>query len=135
MKARPSSLWNLSGEFTVASLVLLPLAILTPGGLAFPVNSLTVTLVLYLALGSSVFGYGLYFVLLERAGPSRANVVAYLNPVVGLVVGFLFLGESVTTAELGGFGLILFAVALLQRERRRSLTAQGIQGPGGPQHS
>jgi len=116
---RPSNLWNLSGEFGVASLVLLPLALLTPGGLAFPVTPVTVGTLLYLALGSSVLGYGLYFHLLQRTGPSHANVVAYLNPVVGLTVGLLLLGESVTAVELSGFGLIVLSVAVLQWERQR----------------
>ncbi|HKS59260.1 MAG TPA: EamA family transporter [Thermoplasmata archaeon] len=117
---KPSGLWNLTGEFGVATIILVPLALLTPGGLAFPVNAITVGTLIYLAIGSSVFGYGLYFVLLERVGPARANVVAYLNPIVGLSVGFLLLGESVTPLELGGFALILLAVASLQLERRRA---------------
>jgi drug/metabolite transporter (DMT)-like permease len=117
---RPAGLWNLSGELGIATLLLLPLALVTPGGLTFPVSALTVGTLVYLAIGSSVFGYGLYFVLLQRAGPTRANVVAYLNPVVGLTVGIIALQEAVSLPELAGFVLILLAVALIQLEGRRT---------------
>jgi probable blue pigment (indigoidine) exporter len=125
-----AGLWNLTGQLGVASLILLPLTALAPGGFSFPVTPLTLGTLLYLAVGSSAIAYGLFFVLLHRVGPARASMVAYLNPAVGLTVGWLALGESITPAELGGFGLILLAVALLQVERRR--TASSAPTPVGP---
>jgi probable blue pigment (indigoidine) exporter len=122
---RASSLWNLTGEFGIASLVLLVPALLLPGGLTFPVTTVTIGMTLYLAVGASVLGYGLYFHLLQRTGPARAMTVTYLNPLVGLTTGFLFLGESVTAMEIAGFALVLFAVLLLQLERRRALSGSG----------
>ncbi|HEV2318087.1 MAG TPA: DMT family transporter [Thermoplasmata archaeon] len=114
----PSGAWNLTGELGVATLFLLPIALLVPGGLAFPVTAVTIGTTIYLAVGASVLGYGLYFVLLQRAGPQRSNMVTYLNPVVGVSIGFLALGEGVTVLEILGFGLILLSIYLLRSERR-----------------
>jgi probable blue pigment (indigoidine) exporter len=128
---RAAGLWNLSGELAVASMILVPLAVVSPGGLSMPFTPLTTAMLLYLAIGSSAVGYGLFFVLLHRVGPSRASMVAYLNPAVGLTVGWLALGETVTAAEIGGLALILASVALLQSERRR-LPADTPKSPERP---
>jgi probable blue pigment (indigoidine) exporter len=111
----------LTGELGVATIVLLPIAALAPGGFQFPLTDVTIGTTLYLALGASVLGYGLYFVLLQRAGPQRSNMVAYLNPVVGVSIGFLALGEGVTILEVLGFGLILVSVYLLRSEHRKAI--------------
>jgi hypothetical protein len=48
-----------------------------------------------------------FFVLLTEAGPSRASVITYVNPVVAVTLGVAFLNESLGAASLAGLLLIL----------------------------
>ena len=55
----------------------------------------------------TALGFVLYFVLINEAGPARASLVTYLNPVVAVALGVAFLGESLTAAAIAGLLLIL----------------------------
>lgn len=45
--------------------------------------------------------------LIREAGPTRATVITYVNPAVAVAAGALFLDESLTTAVVVSFTLIL----------------------------
>ena len=49
----------------------------------------------------------MFFVLLTEAGPSRASVITYINPVVAVTLGVAFLNESLGAASVAGLLLIL----------------------------
>jgi drug/metabolite transporter (DMT)-like permease len=88
------------------------------------VPSLPVLLsLLGLGLLSTALAYVLYFTLNLDAGPQRASLVTYLNPMVALGLGVLVLGERVgPTAILGG-ALILAGSWLATRGRRPAVAA------------
>src|SRR6266550_2675238 len=48
-----------------------------------------------------------FFRLIAEAGPSRASVITYVNPLVAVVVGVLALGERLSLVSVAGLGLIL----------------------------
>ena len=62
------------------------------------------------------FGSGLAFVaffrLLARWGSTRSSLVAYVLPVVGIVLGVVFLHEAVGPVVLIGTGLVIGGIAL-----------------------
>jgi drug/metabolite transporter (DMT)-like permease len=62
---------------------------------------------LALALASTALAYLLYFRLIETLGPARALTVTFLIPVFGVLWGWIFLGEPVTSNTLCGCALIL----------------------------
>lgn len=66
-----------------------------------------------------VVGTGLAFVLMAtlvgRVGGPRASFITYLIPLVALVMGAVFLGESVTPIALVGAGLVVAASILASR--------------------
>jgi drug/metabolite transporter (DMT)-like permease len=68
-----------------------------------------------------VVGTGLIFIpyyrLIQRIGAPRTSVVAYLIPVFGVLLAWLFLGEPVTARMLLAGLLILGSVAISQRSR------------------
>lgn len=72
--------------------------------------------VLVVGVVSTAFAYPIYFGLIRTIGPVRANLVAYLVPVVAAVTGWLLLGEPVTLATGLGFLVVLAGVALLERD-------------------
>lgn len=66
-----------------------------------------------------VVGAGLAFALMAtlvgRVGGPRATFITYLIPVVSLVLGAVFLAETVTAPALAGVGLILAGAGLASR--------------------
>jgi drug/metabolite transporter (DMT)-like permease len=47
------------------------------------------------------------FALIAEAGPSRASVVTYINPVIAVALGVLFLDEGLGPGAIAGLVLIL----------------------------
>lgn len=119
----PQGYWGISSQFGTAALVLLGVVALGGPGQAFPITWVTVPGLLYLALVSSVLGFLIYYTLHDRVGPARANIVAYVNPIAGVTLGIVLLGEQVGAAELAGIALVIGALALLHQDRRRSVPA------------
>ena len=98
------------GSLTAASLFLAPFAWATwptvnPGPRAWAELA-------FLGVASSGLGFLLYFRLLRRIGPVRAMSVTFLNPVVAMASGALYLGESVTVQMLVGGVVVLLGTAL-----------------------
>lgn len=59
-----------------------------------------------------------FAMLVSRAGAPRASLVGYLVPMVAVVLGIVFLGESVSAVEFAGLGLILIAANFVGRSAR-----------------
>lgn len=68
--------------------------------------------VAFLGIASSGLGFLLYFRLLRRIGPVRAMSVTFLNPVVAMASGALYLGEDVTPQMLAGSAVVLLGTVL-----------------------
>lgn len=117
--ARPIDPWTLTAQFAMASVVL-ALASLIPGsgGFVLPLDRVTWEALLYLAAVASVLGYTIFFALLHRGGPTRASLVTYLAPPVGIAVGVGLLGESVSVSEVAGLVLIFVGLVVYDRARR-----------------
>jgi drug/metabolite transporter (DMT)-like permease len=80
--------------------------------------------VIWLGILGSGLAYLVYFRLLGSWGATRTALVAYVLPVVGIVLGFLVLGEPVDATLLLGTGLVIGGVALVNgRWGRRRLFA------------
>lgn len=60
-----------------------------------------------LAVLCTAVAFLLFFALIREAGPSRALVITYVNPVVAVVAGVVVLSEPLTTTTVVSFVLIL----------------------------
>jgi probable blue pigment (indigoidine) exporter len=110
--------WGLTVQFACASAFLAALAISPVAGPpVLPVNMAVVATLVWLALVPSVVGYTIYFRLHHRVGPTRANLVTYIGPVVGVAVGIGVFAEAVTAYEGVGFLLVIVGLVLLHRGR------------------
>jgi len=89
-----------------AALVRLPDALPSVAGLV----ALAVLGIVCTALGLVVF-----FQLIAAAGPTRASVITYINPLVAVLVGMVFLDERLGTMGAAGMVLILLGSWLSSR--------------------
>ncbi|HEV7232689.1 MAG TPA: DMT family transporter [Sphingorhabdus sp.] len=69
-----------------------------------------------LAIPSTAIAYFFYFRLIDSAGASNAMLVAFIMPVIAVILGVVALGETVETKELAGAALI--ALGLLAIDGR-----------------
>jgi drug/metabolite transporter (DMT)-like permease len=82
-----------------------------------PTWRLMVSLV-YLALCVSVFAYLLWFHLLNVSGATAASAYHFLMPPLGMVFGWLVLGERVAPADLIGIVPVAIGIYLVTRSPR-----------------
>jgi drug/metabolite transporter (DMT)-like permease len=103
-----------TGQVTASSLLLLPLAMAleTPWRLAAP-GPATVGALAGIGLLSTALAYQLYFRLLARAGATNVILVTLLIPVSAIVLGALFLGESLHVRHYLGMATIAAALLLI----------------------
>jgi drug/metabolite transporter (DMT)-like permease len=99
-------------------------AILTIGGLlggeggdvdvgAFSTKSLLA--LAYLVVVGSIVAFTAYSWLLSNAPISRVSTYAYVNPVIAVALGALFLSESVAAATIAGMALVIASVVVIVR--------------------
>lgn len=85
---------------------------------------LLLVLVILLAVGPSLLGFGLYNISLGRLPSSTANLIATAEPLFTALLAYLLLDELLGPSQLGGGLLILGGVLTLRlHERRRGAVA------------
>lgn len=73
--------------------------------------------ILYLIVFGSLIGFTAYMWLLRVAPPARVATYAYVNPIVAVFLGWLVLGEPVSSRTVVAAGIIIAAVALIVTTR------------------
>ncbi|WP_152599515.1 DMT family transporter [Hoeflea sp. BAL378] len=109
-----------TGQLTASSLIMLPFALVVDRPWTLPVPPMEViAAILALALLSTAFAYVLYFRILSVAGATSASLVTLLVPPSAILLGILFLGETLSLTEMLGLGLI--ALGLLSLDNRLAI--------------
>jgi len=67
----------------------------------------------YLVIIGAVVGYTAYIWLLRHCEPAKVATYAYVNPIVAVLLGAVFAGETLTMRALIAAGLIIGSVALV----------------------
>ena len=67
----------------------------------------------YLVVFGSIVGYSAYSYALARLPTAQAAVYAYVNPLVAVALGVLFLGEHPDLHVLGSLPLVLSGIYLV----------------------
>jgi drug/metabolite transporter (DMT)-like permease len=80
---------------------------------------------IYLVLIGAVIGYTAYIWLLRHCDPAKVATYAYVNPIVAVLLGTFFAGETVTVRTLIAAALIIGSVALI-------ITAQQLRARVAP---
>lgn len=67
----------------------------------------------FLIVVGSILGWGLYYLLTAKTSPLLASTWSYVSPVVAMIVGALWMGESFTVLSALGGVVVLIAVAIV----------------------
>jgi drug/metabolite transporter (DMT)-like permease len=108
------------GTMTVAALATAPIVFFTEGGLT-PLNTLDSRIILSvvtLGLVNTFIAYLFYYSVVRELGASRASMITYIVPPVGIVLGALLLQETVGPSLLIGAGLIFSGIAIVNLKVR-----------------
>jgi drug/metabolite transporter (DMT)-like permease len=103
-----------TGQLSAGALMMLPLALIVdrPWTDAFPPFT-ALGAIVALALFCTAFGYVLYFRLIDSSGATNALLVTLLVPPVAILLGALFLGESLAAQDFLGLALIALGLAAI----------------------
>jgi drug/metabolite transporter (DMT)-like permease len=88
-----------------AAVLLAPAALLTAPA-AMPSGEALMSMAV-LGVACSALAFLFMFALVAEAGPARAAVITYVNPVVAVTLGVVLLGEDITAGAVAGLLLIL----------------------------
>ncbi len=103
-----------TGQLTAGALMMLPIALVVdqPWTQAIPpIGALGA--ITALALVCTAFAYVLYFRLIDRAGATNALLVTLLVPPTAILLGALFLGETLAAQDFLGLALIALGLAAI----------------------
>ena len=113
-----------TGQLTASTLIMLPMAFIVDRPWMLPVPPVDViAAILALALVSTAFAYLVFFRILSVAGATSASLVTLLVPPAAILLGILFLGETLSLTETLGLGLI--ALGLLSLDNRLGIKRGG----------
>ena len=99
-------------QMTMGAIQLWLLAFIFERPLIVPTKLTTWVALLWLGLLGSCIAYIIYFYLLHRIGPTLVSMVTYIPPLVGMVLGILFLGEQVFWLSLVGALMIMAGIMI-----------------------
>ena len=103
-----------AGQVTASGLIMMPIALSLEGTQALSTASVqSWGAILGLALFSTSLAYIIYFKLLESAGATNLLLVTLLVPGSAILLGILFLNESITATQLAGLGLIALGLSAI----------------------
>lgn len=100
-------------EMITAGIVLLIAALLTGEQLTTMPDTAGLLAVAYLVVFGSIIAISAYMYLIRNVTPAVATSYAYVNPVVAVLLGTGFGGESLSPSEWLALGVIIFAVVLV----------------------
>ena len=103
---------------TIFALVLIPIAPFVLAGIDFAqVTAQAWIAALYLAVGVTIIGYMLWYWALGKGGIERVGLFQFLQPVSGVILAWVLLGERLTVSFAVASVLILFGVWFALRAR------------------
>jgi len=111
--ALPSGMMAGAIEMLAAGVVLLAASGITGERLTAMPTLSGLLAVSYLAIFGSVIAINAYMFLIRNTSPAVATSYAYVNPVVAVLLGTGFAGESLSPVEWLALGIIILAVVLV----------------------
>ncbi len=112
-------------QLFLAGLMLLPVSLLTEPALP-PLHSIQIAGYAYLCLIGAVLAYALWFRGISRLTPAAVSSLGLFSPLTAVVLGWIFLGQSISATGMAGFITVLISVYLMQN---RPATQPAVSAP------
>lgn len=78
----------------------------------------------YLIVAGSIVAFTAYVWLLHHESPTKVGTYAYVNPVVAVVIGYLFGGEPIGMRTIVGMLLVLVSVVVITTAPKKKATSK-----------
>lgn len=110
------------GQIGSAFAFVLPATLIVTGPLHLPTQPLTWVALLWLGILGSCLTTLVWFSLLNSVGPTRTSMTTYMFPLVGVLLGWIFLHEIPDWRLLVGGILVIVAVVIVNTRKITPLT-------------
>lgn len=105
------------GQMATAVFFIAPAMLIIESPFQFPILGKTYLALAWLGILGSCVAPLLWFALIHEIGPSRTNMVSYIFPLVGVVLGVIFLKESLDWRLFVGGALVLFGIIVVNTRK------------------
>ena len=107
-------------QMMIGAFVLLPYSLLFEQGQTIIWSFKSIMIVFYAGVIASSFAFVLWFYLLSREEGGNISISLLLVPVIGILFGWIFLGETLHFISFIGIILIVFAIGLVNKQDNQS---------------
>lgn len=108
-----------AGSLLAGAAILLPLALVIDQPWTLASSSESLMALLALAVFSTALAFAIYFRLIGTLGAVGTTTVSYLRVPVGVAIGILFLGESLSPTAWAGLILVVCGVVAMTLPERK----------------
>ncbi|MHC1781801.1 MAG: DMT family transporter [Anaerolineaceae bacterium] len=114
-------------QLSISTAMVWAVALALESPVTIPQLPLTWMALLWLGVLGSGIAYILFFGLLHSIGPTRTTTVTYIPPLVGTILGMLFLGEQITWQAVIGGLLVILGIVVVNLKQVPKITAVSSQ--------
>jgi drug/metabolite transporter (DMT)-like permease len=102
-----------AGSLLCGAAILVPLSLVVDRPWTLAPSASSMLALLGLAVFSTALAFVIYFRLIQTLGPVGTTSQAYLRAPIGVAIGVLFLGETLTSTAWIGLGCVVIGVAAM----------------------
>ena len=111
-----------AGSLLCGAAILIPLSLVVDRPWTLAPSASSMLALLALAVFSTALAFVIYFRLIQTLGSVGTTAQAYLRVPIGVAVGVVFLGESLTATAWIGLGCVVVGVAAMTIPPRKAAT-------------
>ena len=112
-----------AGSLLCGAAILVPLGLLVDRPWALTPSAQSVTALLGLSVISTALAFVIYFRLVQTLGSVGTTAQSYLRVPIGVAIGVLFLGETLTSTAWAGLACVILGVAAMTIPARKVAVA------------
>ncbi len=115
------SLYNITFQMLSGGIILILISLLTQEAQTLDwsnISLISMIAMVYLIFFGSIIAYSSYIWLLKQVSPSLVSSYAFVNPMVAVVLGWLFANEILSLQSVVAGAIIVLAVILLNYKKR-----------------
>jgi drug/metabolite transporter (DMT)-like permease len=108
-----------AGSLICGTAILIPVSLVVDRPWTLTPSSEAIFALLGLSVFSTAFAFVIYFRLVHTLGSVGTTAQAYLRVPIGVAIGVLFLGETLTSTALAGLACVIAGVAAMTIPARK----------------